>query len=289
MYKEPYWYNSGVTPDCGPGIFELSRRCGGLKCGLIVYGVGDHGGGPTRRDVERILEMREWPVFPRLRFGTVHEFFRRAETVYGDLPVVDRELNAIFSGCYTTQSRIKLGNRRSEAALLDAEKMSALAREAVGSSYPARSLHEAWRDVLFTHFHDILTGSCVQESREYAMSLYARALARAQAASSRALAALSQGVDTSAFASGEEQDVRFTQSEGAGAGYGLANYAGVPNPERGAGKTRVYTVFNTASSPRRECAEITVWDYAGDIGRLEAVDARGCPLPLQLLDDEPRK
>lgn len=285
VYKEPYWYNSGVNPDCGTGIFALSRRCAGLKTGLVVYGVGDHGGGPTRRDVERVLEMQKWPVFPAMRFGTVHEFFQKAEAVYDRLPVVDRELNAIFAGCYTTQSRIKLGNRRSEIALLDAEKLAALAVKSLGGRYPAAGLHAAWRRVLFTHFHDILTGSCVQESREYAMAQYAEALAQAQTASAKALRALSEAVDTTAFAADTPDDIRFTQSEGAGAGYGLASYAGVPNPERGAGKTRVYTVFNTASTPRREPVELTVWDYTGDLRRLEAVDSQGAPVRFQLIDD----
>ena len=284
MYKEPYWYNSGVNPDCGTGIFGLSRRCAGLKTGLIVYGVGDHGGGPTRRDVERVLEMQAWPIFPAMRFGTIHEFFRKAESVYDQLPVIAHEINPIFAGCYTTQSRIKLGNRRSEVALLDAEKLCALAAKSLGSRYPAAGFHKAWRNVLFTHFHDILTGSCVQESREYAMGLFAEALAQAQSAEAKALRVLSEAVDTTAFRTDTPDDIRFTQSEGAGAGYGLASYAGVPNPERGAGKTRVYTVFNTASTARREPVELTIWDYTGDFSRLEVVDAAGQPLRFQLID-----
>ena len=106
MYKEPYWYNSGVNPDNGVGVIEMERRCAGLKTALIVYGVGNHGGGPTRRDLEMFLEMKQWPVFPSMRFGTITEFFEKAESVREKLPVIDHELNAIFTGCYTTQSRI---------------------------------------------------------------------------------------------------------------------------------------------------------------------------------------
>ena len=75
-----------------------------------------------------------------------------------------------------------------------------------------------------------------------------------------------------------------TKSEGAGVGYGLANYAGVPNPERGAGKHRVYTVFNPSAAPRKELVEVTLWDYTGDISRLEAVDSNGTAVPLQVGD-----
>ena len=284
MYKEPYWYNSGVTPDCGTGIFGLSRRCAGLKTGLIVYGVGDHGGGPSRRDIERICEMQTWPVFPTMKFGTVREYFAKAESVREKLPVVDHELNAIFAGCYTTQSRIKRANRKTEQALLDAEKLAAFRTMADGTSAPAQRLEKAWQGVLFTHFHDILTGSCVQESREHAMGLFAESLAHAQQTESASATALSRLTDTAAFLS--DEDIRFTQAEGAGVGFGISNHSGVPNPERSAGKTRIYTVFNNAPVSKHECVELTVWDYTGDLRRLEAVDSRMEPLPMELLDRE---
>ncbi len=286
MYKEPYWYNSGVNPDNGTGVFEMERRCAGLKTALIVYGVGNHGGGPTRRDVETVLEMQQWPVFPSLRFGTLHEFFKIAESVRDNLPVVDHELNAIFTGCYTTQSRIKLANRRAEAALLDSERISALSNAVLNTPYAAKRFEKAWQYVLFTHFHDILTGSCVQESREYAMGKLAEAIAYAQSEQSKAFEKLSQNIDTSMFPA--DDCIKRSLSEGAGVGFGISNYAGVPNPERGAGKTRIYTVFNTAPVSRRQTAELTVWDYAGDQDRIEVVDHALNPVRFQILDRNPQ-
>ena len=286
MYKEPYWYNSGVCIENGTGVFEIEKRCAGLKTSMIVYGVGDHGGGPTRRDVERIIEMQQWSVFPKLKFGTLHEFFQKAETVREKLPVIDHELNAIFTGCYTTQSRIKLANRRAEAALLDSEKMSALANCALGAAFPAKRYEKAWQKVLFTHFHDILTGSCVQESREYAMGTLADAIAYAQSEQSKAYRLISQEVDTSMFPTDNPID---SLSEGAGAGYGIANYAGVPNPERGAGLTRVYTVFNPAPVARKELVELLVWDYADNIDTIEVVDHEGNVIPHQPQSDKHEK
>ena len=298
-YKEPYWYNSGVCPENGIGLPELSEKCQGLKTGLIVYGVGNHGGGPTRRDIERVLEMKDWPVFPAVRFGTLHEFFHEAEKLSHQFPVIDHELNAIFPGCYTTQSRIKMANRRSETSLSDAAQMCALGHFAARTEYPHKRLDDAWQKVLFTHFHDILTGSCVQESREYAMALYADALSATQTALGNALRVISESVDTSAFMT--DEDISQDQAEGAGVGAGvwfgvghsmgreLKHYAGVPNPERGAGKTRGYTVFNTAAEDREEAAEITLWDYTGDLSRLEAVDSKGRSLPLQLAPGMPKR
>lgn len=47
----------------------------GQKTMLKLYGVGDHGGGPTRRDLERIQDCMNWPLYPQLRFGTLREFY----------------------------------------------------------------------------------------------------------------------------------------------------------------------------------------------------------------------
>ncbi len=287
VHREPYWYNSGITPDVGTGAIELMHHSGGLKTSLIVYGVGDHGGGATRRDVERIIEMGEWPVFPRIRFGTFGEYFRRAESVREQLTLRTGELNAIFTGCYTTQSRIKRANRRCEAALLDAETLAAMS----GVELPAARSDKAWRDVLFTHFHDILTGSCVQESREHAMGLYSEAMAIANTAASGAMTRISSRIDTSAFPQpdrGDELTV-CSQSEGAGAGYGIEAYAGVPNPERGRGRTRAYTVFNPCTVERDEVVELTVWDWPFDMSRLTVLVSDGAPVPFALLTPKREK
>ena len=88
----------------------------GIDTMLKVYGVGDHGGGPTRRDIERIMDMNTWPVFPNIRFGRYDEFFSLIEEQADNIPVVEcDEQNFIFTGCYTSQSRIKMANRMSEA------------------------------------------------------------------------------------------------------------------------------------------------------------------------------
>ncbi|MDR0395763.1 MAG: hypothetical protein LBH66_00500 [Oscillospiraceae bacterium] len=287
VYKEPYWYNSGVNPDCGLGAIDISKICGGLKTSLIVYGVGDHGGGPTRLDVERVMEMRTWPVFPKTTFGTLGEYFSRAESVRANLPVADYELNTIFAGCYTTQSRIKLGNRRAEAALLDAEALLEKARAQAGMDIGGATraaLDGAWRNVLFTHFHDILTGSCVRSTREHAMGLYQHAMAVAQSRQEAAMLALSEDIDTSMIAFDPDNA---TQSEGAGAGYGIDHFTGTPRPERGRGKTRAFHAFNPLPQPRSECVEITLWDWKYDLSRLTVTDEAGAPLAFQLLDREP--
>ena len=282
VYKEQYWYNSGVTPLPAIGLLDISRRSGSLKTGLMVYGVGDHGGGPTRRDIERALEMQKWPVFPKIRFGTFHDYFHAAEAVWEKLPVVEKELNYFSPGCYTTQSRIKMGNCHVEAALFDAQTVNALASQAAEVPYLSDQYETAWQSVLFTHFHDILTGSCVQETREHAMGLYAHAMAVAETRASLSMQSLCSAMDTSGI---QVEEAYGSQSEGAGAGYGLKGLSGIPAPERGRGTTRIFHLFNTSSASRKQCCEITVWDWTGDMREISVGTPDDSPLPFALIDN----
>ncbi len=282
MYKEPYWYISAISPLPGIGLPRMAGLCGGLRTGMAVYGVGDHGGGPTRRDLNRALEMQQWPVFPQLCFGRFRDYFAEAEKVRDKVPVVEHELNAVFTGCYTTQSRIKKGNRRAETALLSAEKLSALVSDRFGMPYAERAFEKAWQDTLFTHFHDILTGSCVQDSREYAMGLYQEALTIANCRSVQALEKLTASIDTSALAG--EQDDLSSISEGAGVGFGLMQ-GNIPTHESGTGMTRILHVINTTDVERHENARLVIWDWPGNLNLIEMTDASGAPIPFERITD----
>lgn len=270
-YKEPYWYSAGLYAVSAIGLPRAAAACNGFKTGLMPYGVGDHGGGPTRRDLNRALWMMEWPVFPKLRFGTFKEFFDEAETIRDQLRVIEGELNPIFTGCYTTQSRVKRGNKRAEKSLLNGEKISALASFNVATPYCEKAFEEGWRDTLFTHFHDILTGSCVQDSREYAMGLYQQVIGKANALAAHSLEELAAAIDTTVF----DSDIdNVSRSMGAGVGYGM--YSGnIPTHEANSGYNRIYTVVNTENVEREETVKITVWDWPGSIHLPEFVDENG--------------
>jgi alpha-mannosidase len=148
---ETTWYLKAVGPENASALLAFAAKTG-LRDWMNVYGVGDHGGGPTRRDIRRILEMDAWPVFPRFRFATTREFYTILERHADRLPVLDRELNYEFTGCYTSQSQIKRHNRLGESQALDAEAAAVLALRAVGRPYRRAPLAEAWTNVLFGHF-----------------------------------------------------------------------------------------------------------------------------------------
>ncbi len=296
VYREQYWYNSGITPKVGLGLIDVSKTCAGFKTGLVVYGVGDHGGGPTRRDIENALDMMKWPIWPTMKFGTFGEFFKEAESVREQLPIIEHELNYFSTGCYTTQTRIKRGNRKAEAILTDAEKWMAFA----GIPCKKEKHEGAWQNVLYNHFHDIITGSCVQDTRENAMAQFSRAIAYAQTQYGKAANEIAAMIDTSGIET--DADAALTQSEGAGGGFNMgANLGiarpqgvgyqigfnnGVPNPERGCGKVRIFHIFNPTTTTCKTVTELTVWDWVGDMRRIQFKDAQGNILRHQAIDSQ---
>ena len=238
------------------------------------------------------MDMMTWPIYPTIRFGGLRDYFKEAEKIRDSLPVVDEEMNFFAPGCYTTQSRIKRGNRRAEAAFYDVEALASLAEKTTDYRMPKRQVEEAWRDVLFTHFHDILTGSCVQDSREHAMGLFQGVAAVTNTHLEKAMTALAGSVDTAAMPVMETVQpwekaaaaMYDTQSEGAGVGYGIEHFAGVPVAERGSGLIRVFHVYNTLPCARKGVVELTVWDYTGDMARVHLQDDKGQEIPCQMVD-----
>ncbi len=256
VYREPLWYNSSIAWDMGCYVPAFCSS-NGIRRMLKVYGVGDHGGGPTRRDLERILDMAAWPVYPTIGFGTYGSYFTYLEDTGTQFPVVDSELNAVFTGCYTSQSRIKAGNAAVQVSLHDAEVYQVMAAlQTAKTSKGSAQFHRPWQNLLFNHFHDILPGSGTAETREHAMGLYQEALAVTQTEILRSLrAAAAQGhVDP------PRESMMNSTAEGAGVGYGAAG-CGVSQTARGAGATRYFAVFNSTEYARQEPVEVIVWDW----------------------------
>lgn len=279
VYLEPDWYLGPITCDEALAVPEFCERFG-TDTALNVYGVGDHGGGPTRRDIERILDMRDWPIYPRVEFGSYAQFYAAAEKCIDRIPVLTGERNPVFTGCYTTQTRIKQGNRVSEKMLFEAEGLSAFAALEFGGSYDRAAFEEAWRCVLFNQFHDIIPGSGVIDTREYAMGKYQQAFAVAATAKRAAHSKIAAAIDTSALADGSPAG---TTAEGAGVGFGVEEF-GVAQVSRGGGPTRVFHLFNALPKARREVVELILWDYTEDPERIEIRDADGHVLRHQFIE-----
>ena len=129
---------------------------------MHLYGVGDHGGGPTRIMLDHADQLRApEAVYPKLEFSFARDFFNDLEKKLPGMqvPTWDGELYfAYHRGVFTTQAETKRRIRRAEENVLNAEKFASLA-SLFGRPYPHDGMELTWKNLLFDHFHDIMPGS----------------------------------------------------------------------------------------------------------------------------------
>jgi alpha-mannosidase len=244
-YVPPGWYLVNLK-DGVRDLLEQASQNTPLKDFMLLYGEGDHGGGPRATDLAAIRKFEKDKSHPRLAFVTPEKYFHALQSAGIEFPVLKQELNFTFPACYTTQADTKKNNRQLESLLLAAEKFSAVAvSRGARSYYPERDIDEAWKIVLRNQFHDILDGSSIgpvyDESRRY----YEAARTRAQRALDFSLEAIANQVDTL----GE----------------------GIP-----------LVVFNTLSWERTEPVEATV-AFMHPVEAIKVIDGSGAEVPCQIL------
>ncbi len=159
-----------------------------MKSFMAYYGAGDHGGGATIENIRSIQEIKTEKGAPVVVFSTPEKYFDEIRNDRNlNLPVVRDDLQHHAPGCYTAESGIKKGNRKSEAALVVAEKVAAIGSRAWGCIYPSEELSAAWKNVLLLQFHDSIAGSSLYEHSQTAREGYGYALHTANQVSFKAL------------------------------------------------------------------------------------------------------
>ena len=259
VYRDPKGY--GSFPSAGQFRDLLNHReASGGRDNLLVYGVGDHGGGPTRRALRMISDMDSWPIFPRWQFSTTKRFFGELEKCGDRLPVWDRELNFEYTGCYTSLSSIKRNNRIAETVMAEADTIAAIGRHLLGRPVPADHLRESWQDTLFNHFHDILPGSGVRATREYNGGQTQRIQAQAGAIKIDTLRAIAAAIDTS-FVGSPAAAAELAENEASNLGGGPGWLVdGVSRAGHVHGHPGAFLVVNPNPWERREVVTHVIWE-----------------------------
>jgi alpha-mannosidase len=163
-YRIPHEYTAG-REDLGyhldKAISQLPDRWSEM---MAFYGVGNHGGGPTRDNLDSIRRLDGAGSMPSLRHSTPRAFFDRilAITPEDDIPTWTDDLQHHAVGCYAAHSGIKRWMRRAENELAAAEAWSAVAAAEAGLPYPHGPFGLAWRQVLFNQFHDTFGGTAIE-------------------------------------------------------------------------------------------------------------------------------
>jgi alpha-mannosidase len=137
--------------------------------GILLWGIGNHGGGPSRKDLEQLRELAadrsEWTI----QHSVPEDYFERLAEKSTELPRHEADLNPWAVGCYTTMARIKQKHRALENMYYMTEKMVTSAFYQGMMDYPSDLFREALEDLLFCEFHDILPGSCISEAEASAL------------------------------------------------------------------------------------------------------------------------
>ncbi len=270
----PHNYVNEIDPiDMATAFAHARQDNPGTTEMMHLYGIGDHGGGPTRAMLDsgdRWLSPDK--AYARLNFGDAGSFFsaveKQLDTAHApvwnyqtlaagntklptppaglwSLPVWNDELYFEYHrGVMTSQANHKRNMRESEEEMLNAEKWSSLAWLS-GTPYPASELNEAWKKVLFNQFHDLAAGSGIGVIYKDAQKDYDMVRFTADAATGEASAAIASYIDT--------------QSGSKGAGV---------------------LVFNPLAWERSDVAEFTV-QLPAAASAIEIVDAAGKVLPAE--------
>ncbi len=293
---ERTWYNSYVNigDNIALPMTEFVRETG-LHHWMNVYGIGNHGGGPTRKEIEFYLSLQDFPVYPEILFGTAKQYYQAvdAEITETDapIPVLAHELNFEFPGCYTSQSAIKRGNRFGENYLVEAETLAVLSSRLTGEVYPVENLRDGWISVLFNQFHDILPGSGVRETREHAQALFQEVGAITGSIKRNAGKSLAGRINTAGLLPNnhagnverlllEQNAVNTPFVAGAGIGGGLTGYS-VSN---GGGRRFLpFVIYNPTAWERSERVIVTLYDTDFNPSNVVARDDAGIAHPTLFL------
>lgn len=248
--------------DCyGNGFGQLEGRIRNLIAHfpeadftLLLWGMGDHGGGASRPDLEAIARLRaEFPQI-ELQQSTPELYFRQLKQSGNRLPRHCGDLNPWAPGCYTSQIRIKQKYRQLESSYFMTEKMAAAALAQGLIRDPAPELEEALRDLLMAQFHDYLTGTSVQSAEKMGLRILDHGLEIVSRVKARAFFALAKGQEKA-----EADEIPIL-------------------------------VFNPHPYPVEDdfTCEFMLWDqnWSDQFYRPQVFDAEGRPLPTQAEQEE---
>lgn len=251
-------YNGVVTPALKD---ELKKIAPDKHRILQITGVGDHGGGPTRANIELIHQLDTTSRYPAVKFTTAGDFFRKTSKEMAGRPTHKGEMQFIVEGCYTTVADIKGGNRNSENSLYSTEFFNTL-RWLNGDKYPAEELHDLWSTVTFNQFHDILPGSAINEANKEAISRYSEVLRKSTELRNNAFRKMSD-------------EVRFQK----GMGQPIVAYNLQPVKRKAIVEANVYSHQEPVS------AKFAFWGHNYESKYVKPIDKGQGPVPAVLVRD----
>ena len=176
-------YCSGL----GTAVEDITRKMKPWEqedIAFILWGIGNHGGGASRKDLSDIQGFMEAQQANGVRVihSTPEAFFELATAK----ATFDEALQPCFVKCYTSIARLKLRYAELENKLLMTEKICAYAASEGVYTYNFEAFADAQKNMAQVQFHDVLSGTCIIEGEkssmqkmDYAMELLDKEFAKA--------------------------------------------------------------------------------------------------------------
>jgi alpha-mannosidase len=186
-------YNSPAAPRSVARIERNYREKGVSDQAMMVFGIGDGGGGPGEEHLERLTRLKNLAGLAPVVQEPAAAFFERWAKDAARFPTWVGELYLErHAGTLTSHGRNKWYNRRLEQALRELEWMAVFADD----EYPQAWLDATWQEMLLYQFHDILPGSSIKRVYDESLARYRVLLAEAEALIRRYEDTVAQEVDT---------------------------------------------------------------------------------------------
>ena len=126
---------------------------------LLLFGIGDGGGGPGDEHLARIHRNNKMADLPHVKITSSENFFNKLNERIDILPTYQGELYLEnHQGTYTSQANIKKYNRYMENKLKTVEYLQSY----FDTKAIKQELDNIWKEVLLFQFHDILPGSSIK-------------------------------------------------------------------------------------------------------------------------------
>ena len=170
---------------------------------MIYYGIGNHGGGPSK---EHLKQAEELVKDDKFKYAIPSEYFKHVADA--KMPTVAGDLKHHASGCYSANSRVKFENRRAECELVSAETFDTLAGLIVGGESHTAEFEKAWQRVMFNQFHDVIAGCCIKEAYPDTYNAYGYARQKAQELENFALQRIAGKIKTTDFLDADFSEMR---------------------------------------------------------------------------------
>jgi alpha-mannosidase len=147
---------------------------------LVLFGIGDGGGGPGLEHIESIRRSSKCAELPQVRQEKIDSFYKRWITQSENFPQWNDEIYLErHQGTFTSQGKTKKMNRSMEQSLFKAEFLTVICTLLTDKKFDPDErlmMEKVWKETLLYQFHDILPGSSIKRVYDEIIPLYEKNL-----------------------------------------------------------------------------------------------------------------